>query len=126
MKLTNPTDKELEEAFAIHVAGWTKLNNGEWRSPAKTKRIEKTGICTDDLEYPPSYATNTNAILPLLETHTWRGCSYRSRSGSHFSARVEVVDHEFNLVVGESERSFPLAACVALLRAHGIEVEFTR
>jgi len=122
MKLTNPTEAELEEAFAIYVAGWTKLNNGEWRSPAKAKAIEETGICTDELEYPPSFLNATTMLLWMEKLNGYEHyCDGLGAWHSHmvcFSWKGQLIQ--------AADWTFPRAAAIALLRAHGVEVRFTR
>jgi len=129
-KLVKPTDRELDEAVAQYVAGWRR-EYGEWRSPEKTAAIEQTGICTDDLEYPPFYSTRVNVIWPLLESHHWiahsNGMTGSTHGYPHCSVKVKNSAgnwYEADWFSGDSiAQSFPRAICIALLRAHGVEVE---
>ncbi len=111
MKRTNPSDRDLDVSFATIVAGYTMhLHLGaEWR----VKEI-------------PHFTTSFDAVLPWLEKHTWRGCSYRSPEGDHFSATVNVVGKGLKLIEVQSGKSLAHAAVIALLRAHGVQVEFTK
>lgn len=115
MKLTNPTDDELNAAFAEKVAGYTMhLAPGcEWRR----KEI-------------PHFTTSADAVLPWLEKFGWKGTS--SRWGATCMATVVVNDCECTGAEYSAQQSyshtqspFPRAAVIALLRAHNVEIEFT-
>ncbi len=74
----------------------------------------------------PPYATSADAVLPLLE-------KYHIAVASRVSKQWVVEIHEENgepnseeydmINIGEATApTFPLAACLALLRAHGVEL----
>jgi hypothetical protein len=131
--LTNPTPEQLSEAVAVHVAGWEN----------------RTGMCENEIitfweprigEYygtpqidHPDYARSADAVLPLLEKRRSEG----RRIGMEMGFRLwRIWIHEKGpdgLYPSLLERapdgeyaSLPIAACIALLRAHGVEVVFTK
>jgi len=136
MKLIDPTLDELDAVFAENVAMWklfradgkhgrARYNGAQVFSAGGVYRIINGGK-EPAVEKLPYFTRSFDAVLPWLEKHTWRGCSYRAASGSHFSAAVEVVDNQLSLVRAESSKSLSHAGVIALLRAHGVEVVFTK
>lgn len=117
MTLTNPTDQQLSEAVAVHVAGWTF-----YTPPSKFRWDDASGCPTTE---EPQFATSADAVLPMLEKAGWS----REDTGlvwvSVFNGRGEVG------AGGGYDNSplpswpFPKCACIALLRAHGVQVVFT-
>jgi len=72
-----------------------------------------------------SYATSADAVMPLLEKFAWRGAG--NRCGSTHASTVLVWGKDGREYMGQADHthgknSFALAACIALLRAHGFEV----
>ena len=65
----------------------------------------------------PSFATSADAVLPWLEKHTWRGCSYCSPHGDHRAATVEVFCERDSSMITVQSTTLPRAACIALIRA---------
>lgn len=123
MKLTDPSDDALNEAFAEYVCG-LKVEVGEYRYSSYHGAIvgmgSGPGVASKD-EYGDSFCrvqdftSSANAVLPWLEKHAWiaRSCS----NGVHFTVDAGVCFEGF---------PFPKACVIALLRAHGVEIEFTR
>ena len=118
MKLINPTDDELNAAFAEKVAGW-KLNfagpsafgtnlNPYWED--EKGRAQFDG---------PWFVYSADAVLPWLEKH---GPSIE-RLG--FTGVWTIRLNDSQLLGEAADKSFPRAAVIALLRAHGVEVEVT-
>ena len=112
LKLTNPTDDELSAAVAEHVAGYKNV----------IYATHPPRLVADDPERPGErmriglYATSADAVLPLLE-------KCRHWKAQQWEPNVVWVDLDApNYGDGVAE-TFPRAACVALLRANGIEVE---
>lgn len=123
MKIINPTDDQLDAAFAEHVAGqiptvspgyFTYPNvRGFWRAKKFTQ--------------------SSDAVLPWLE----KGRESGRRIGIEVGFRLwRIWIHDKNTdglydsclerrPDGESD-TLPRAAVIALLRAHGVEVEFTK
>lgn len=98
MKLTNPTDNELNEAFAKNVCKWTVER---WPSP--------------------DFVNCADAVLIWLDKTYWQ---VQQTSKANKPLRVR-IGSEQDSCFGESD-TFPRAAVIALLRAHGVEVEFTQ
>ncbi len=105
--LTNPTDEQLEAAFAEHVAGWRDLHHDgvglEGKLPGRHQ------------EYVPDYLSSFDAVLPYLERPKW----YWSRDG-YGQVTVWTTDSSFY----SSPGGLPVAraAVIALLIAHGVTV----
>ncbi len=132
MKLTNPTDEELNAAFAEKVAG-EKVEHGEYYHDHPPTGRWMTGGSGPGVIHPNDgmgggfyrcigYCSSVDAVIPWLEK-------------ASFDAQITYSDTCCNWVVillqrftgqksyrGESE-SFAKAAVIALLRAHGVEVE---
>jgi len=121
-KLINPTDDELSAAVAEHVAGLTRdfEDVGEercaWWENGKGETV------------PANFATSADAVLPLLDRqHHWlhKSINDGKKITAHYvqidwkpgRASINQADH-----FCATEPTFPRAACIALLRANGIEV----
>jgi len=114
MKLINPTDNELDAAFAEHVAGWTHVYLGGpgyvWKHP----RPSDGELSIYPLERFTAYA---DAVLPYLEK-----CRYIT------TATFVPTQQKWCVGIGGDSGTasiFARAAVIALLRAHKVEVEFT-
>ena len=132
MKLTNPTDEQLIEAFALKVAGWKRggmFCQGDaqqppgWTVHGLTPPLPN-GQLPDfhwiaDL---PRFTESFDAVLPYLNSHAVRIDRYQSSCGDN--AEWQVVLDENDNHFG-SDPLLPRAAAIALLRAHGVEVEFS-
>lgn len=118
MRLINPTDAELNAAFAEKVAEITVLVRPDWGCTLNYDHGD--GI----IRPLPLFTTSADAVLPWLEKHTWRGCSYRAPLNNHFYAEVEITASPSQQFRGISDKSLAKAAVIALLRARGVEVEF--
>lgn len=101
MKLTNPTDQELDAAFAEHVAGWRERQTFDmW----------------------PAFTRSMDAVLPYLaECDSWN-MEYDQGEGRELT--VDVWRPMHGRFVGDGT-SLPRAVVIAILSAHGITVEFT-
>ncbi len=127
MKLLNPTDDELNAAFAEKVAGWHLGDesknefSGYWYS--SSGNVEKLG------KDPMKFTTSADAVLPWLEKMPqWANESvgYGPKATRHYCRvfhRPKQSDISDNLYLGKAD-TFPRAAVIALLLAHGVEVEF--
>ena len=121
LKLTTPTDDELSAAVAEHVAGreWDEIAGKFWNFEADKTRGSFSLI---------PFATSADAVLPLLEK--W-GDFCVSRYGGEYIIelnRFEMLPdgREGDYVQHQGDDvKLPRAACIALLRANGIEVEVT-
>jgi hypothetical protein len=120
--LKTATPEQISVAVAEYVAGYT-------RGPGVTGPFD--GITKPTWIYPgacgpgntadqlPEYATSADAVLPLLEKAGGFWCDF---NGKQFEVQVGT-----NLARGYGypwgiAKTLPLAACIALLRAHGVEV----
>jgi len=127
--LTNPTDDELNAAFAEKVAGALAVCDGMMRLP--DAKCGKQAF--ESWKRYPEWATSADAVLPLLERDGW---DWEHRFSTSWTAKKQTLESvtiwgpskEFvarhDYVKGEC--TFPRAACIALLRAHGVEVVFTK
>lgn len=107
MTLTNPTDQELNAAFAEHVVGFLFPT-----APKDGKCEEWSGA---------NYCGSADAVTPFLEKRA------RAITISYCDVTVQWTVNliGFNTTwLGHSE-TLPRAAVVALLRANGVEVNFT-
>lgn len=117
-KLVNPTDEQLNNAVAIHVAGWTCFDSEApwgWRNPAG-ELFHRADV--------PRFTTSADAVLPFLEKHSWMHYD-------HFDPRdginnISICDFESGKHLGAAQaKGFALTSVIALLRSHGAEVSFT-
>jgi hypothetical protein len=110
MKLLNPTDDELNAAFAKEVAGW------KWE---KTDRDHMAWIEYREggsWEVEPNFTTSADAVLPYVSKLKEVGIHYVD--GDWF---VRCWSEDKNCANCDS---FAKACVIALLRARGVEVEF--
>lgn len=130
MKLVNPTDDELNVAFAEKVAGAVPCD--QWK-PFMHDSMMK-GDCGHEACYPRKlpvdYCKSANAVLPWLEKTGFGNTPWiPSPKISHLSASVIASNLGWRVDVGDdsahTDKSFAKAATIALLRVHGVEIEFT-
>ena len=120
MKLINPTDRELDEAFAEHVAGWKVEFDGD-----------KKYLSPDGENWHmwsiPYFTGSVDLVLPWLEK--FGGAVYVNRytgwGDTNWAVRLYENDEDGSLMGEAEEPTLPRAAMIALLRAHGVEIEFT-
>ena len=123
MKLLNPTDDQLNAAFAEKVAGWKRLDCDLWdvgldiSSPWCRKRSDGIWISNRT-----AWTESADAVLPWLEKHRVAPIAeYRPTvRAPAFTGWEIMLEHGCN---GRAS-TFPRAAVIALLRANGVEVEF--
>lgn len=120
-KLIKPTDREIDAAVAEHVAGMVPVSNcpcGEgctdsWQNP------------DGSVEWLPRFSGYVDVVLPLLEK--WKEGNTLFIAGTNIGSErawgVESIDNSRNVRVFERGVSLPRTICIALLRAHGVEVE---
>lgn len=135
--LTNPTDDELSAAVAEYVAGWTYQTFPNGACPHikhwKNAKGEHTSIYMNG-----RFATSADAVLPLLTAHTKRTNEKRGGEGDTWQIYAPADENDVWTVNpvwmhhdgfieetgnGNQAKTFPRAACIALLRASGIEVK---
>ena len=110
MKLINPTNTQLNVAFAEYIAKWpkTEINSAlHW------------GVDW----FGPTYTNSADIILPWLEKLTYGGTIMFL--GHTPKWRVQICMRN-DLNFEADAESFARAAVIALLRAHGVEIEFTK
>lgn len=126
--LTNPTNDKLDAAVARYVVGQYSTRQ-DW------DRLMELHQTTIPMFLP--YATSADAVLPLLAAHTKRTNELRGGEGDTWKIHAPAGDdddwsvcpiwmHHDGWVeeigmMGEAP-TFPRAACIALLRANGVEV----
>lgn len=119
MKMINPSDRRLEEAFARHVAKWRKRENEddeeitEWYD--KKNKLVSHG---DKFGNLPNWIGSVNAVMPWLD----KNLVFIQKEDGQWSVGVDAWT---TIHYGKS-RSLPRAAVIALLRAEGVEVEFRK
>lgn len=120
MKLVNPTDDQLNAAFAQHVAGWF---------PIEPKHSKGSLMMVDEWwdakGYPvgaPRFVTSVDAVTPWLEK-AGRWSAIRGADGL-YEINLDDIPMPETGVYWAIDASLPRAAVIALLRAHGVEVEF--
>lgn len=120
MKLVNPTNEQLNAAFAEKVVGWVWIPLAEgapyWEG---NYWMDREGVMHDPKASDCLFTTSADAVLPWLEKTDDPDAAYRDGLWSV----AFYVDKENNWVKGE-DKSLPRAAAIALLRAHGVEVEY--
>lgn len=117
MTLTNPTDDELNAAFAEKVV-----------------KPNPIGKMWGDEYIRPDFINSFDALLPWLEMKEVVEVIYNHNpyiGTKGYSVQVSDAFTEDNKEpAGRSGwvncRSLPRAACIALLRAHGVVVEVTK
>jgi hypothetical protein len=123
--LVNPNEVQLNEAFALHVAG-RKL----------TPEIQPAGVLWDVIAIAKvlnenerrtwRFAQSVDAVLPYLEAWRVEDRDYRlfliSHSGHDYV--VELGGHQAGATIHRGS-SLARALVICLLRAKGIEVTFT-
>ncbi|MCR6656616.1 MAG: hypothetical protein NVV63_12580 [Opitutus sp.] len=70
----------------------------------------------------PRYATSADAVLPLLEKFVAEGSRSVGWSANQSIAHIVTLYYGMAECARGQAQTFPLAACIALLRAHGIKV----
>lgn len=124
MKLVNPTDDELNAAFAEKVCGWTLHKENISVNPVgyipHIRWMDKEEVVQFNGE-KLDFTASASSVLPWLEAaaSSWSKecdgsiwCEMPCNRGTFRGSLVH-------------EQPFARAAVIALLRAHGVEIEFT-
>lgn len=128
--MKNPTEYELNTKFALNVAGWNCEKEGVECLSWYNENGAFMGGRNDGQPWSgiPKYCTSADLVLPWLEKRymetDWIGGPirhYTTASGKQACWRVRLPG---SCAEAEAE-TLPRAIVIALLRAHGIEVEFT-
>ncbi len=123
--LTNPTEDEINAAVAEYVAGWKcEMINGAWSGDPDSSAPVWTSPSgqVSTAYFIPAFTRSADAVLPLLEK--WPG--EWTKTGRMWIELSTYNDEDGPGTVEATADTFPLAACIALLRANGITVEFTK
>ncbi len=124
MKLINPTDEELNAAFAEKVAGWGLLVPSGFDGKDHIG-IPPKGQRTGNAEIVPRFTTSADAVLPWLDQMNYIAtCCPVSGSKHHHCIITIHTWHTAEKIGDANSQCFARAAVIALLRAHGVEVEF--
>ena len=121
------TDQKINELVAEKVAGWRLIHNSY---PYLNQWMEGDQ-CRNQI---PDYVHDANAVIGLLSDHHWWGhsCGNSGTKQGYSDFRIIVTEickpdlsnngkeHE---QWGTGENAFCRAACLALLKAHGVEVK---
>lgn len=118
MKLTNPTDEQLNAAFAEQVCGWKWRTFPDGACPEIKHWRDVYGNIVS-IHWPKySFTTSADAVLPWLEKRQWVRVELCAFGEPKWGISV------MHGPIGMAD-TFPRAATIALLRAHGVEVEFS-
>ncbi len=122
MKLTNPDDTELNVIFALEIAGWT------WTTAGGMFLVDpKDGL----IHNVPDFVKSVDAVLPWMEKCKGASILFDPIFGDPIwrvdcALKEEECDFpEWRTDNAFAHNSLAKAAVVSLLKAHGVEVEFT-
>ncbi len=113
MKLVKPTDEELNAAFAEKVCGWSKGDDGYGYETVYSEKVAPYKTMGPVWKY--NFVKSADAVLPYIQKLDEVGIHYCS--GDWF---VRCWSEDKNCANCDS---LPKACVIALLRAHGVEVE---
>lgn len=117
MKLIDPSDDALNEAFAVEVAGWV---------PTCTASADDDDGRSRTWAARPNYCRSADAVLPWLEKCDWQVSTRRAFEWEGKDGYVRRVELNFisqmTIKAGRHEArvdecSFPRAAAIAAQRA---------
>lgn len=128
MRLVNPSDADLQEAFAVNVAKWTFITFPTGACP-NIKHWKDSGGKHVSIHMDGRWIDSADAVLPWLEKNGVVRTDY-VKASANYQWRVDI----FESIAGAehapkgwaNDAMFPRAAVIALLRAHGVEIEFTQ
>jgi hypothetical protein len=110
--LSQLSDAELTEVFAVEVAGWTP------HAVEEKKCHDPEGLSCYWSDVPP-FAMSANDVLPWLEKHK---CTVPSWAEGSWSVTIydetgEGETYDMPILGEEDDKSFARAAATALIRA---------
>lgn len=142
--LNKPTDDELSGAVAEHVAKLPRVGPEWGKGPKYWYKIRDAHDGGNLMDTVPPYATSANAALPLLENEKKRGMWVQIKdhtNGIDCGKRdwlVIISDYDDCCDPYEGDPGYPKpgsrlycegvdpvfakAVCIAVLKAHGVEV----
>lgn len=121
MKLIDPTDDQLNVAFAEYVCGWIRRDMGKIGTHKKPDAFHSARGWECNEINPTQFTTSSDAVLPWLEK-----CYCQIGFGPAWRVTIEGGRTNKINAATHLDDSLPRAAAIALLRAHGVEVEFTK
>lgn len=110
--LDTKTDAQLDELFAVEVAGWHRQEE-RWPSQPYTRWTWRDKPGGDIRACDLRFTTDANAVLPWLEKHGWKGTSDGQRAAVVVLAGPDQQVHEVRGIAP----TFARAAVIALIRA---------
>ncbi len=130
--MLNPTEDDLNAAFAEKVAGWKNVFKGEHTGIFYGYPPIPTGVGCGDAPLP-RFTQSTDAVMPWLARHvTETGClwSITVRPDGLFLVNQGYQDESGPMLDGGQgadveDKSLPRAIVIALLRARGVVLNFT-
>lgn len=132
MTLINPTDDELNRAFAEKVCGWvwTKIRearriNGDLVEPELFVWCRQNGEFAGN-PWQHDFTHSADAVLPWLEKDHYSFSIYYDQTTCVWTVELMQRFTGTKTYRASCEESMAKAAVIALLRAHGAEVEFTK
>lgn len=129
-RLLNPTDAQLNVAFSIEIAGWHDVYYEEDEEADIDSRTVypwkgMAGLPPDGgkRRLIPPFSTYFEAVRPWLEKLDEWDLSWSRKMGYQLTTRlIDLPCPEIVII----DKSLARAATIALLRAHGVEIEFTK
>lgn len=133
MKLINPTDDELNAAFAEKVAGWqptedqierASIIDEAWYGDATREQAVQSAIRA----FRPHFTRSMDAVLPWLEKSGYYVslCYWNGPWAEPPGWCLSLWENDENgQQVGDyvRDKSLPRACVIALLRVHGVDIE---
>ena len=134
LRLINPTNDQINAAVAEYIAGWTDIRFEEGEDvdiesrtiyPWEGMRGKPPG--GEARRMVPAYSILPNFVLPFLEKEF---ISFKWNPGDRLLEWLQPhvgapATWEFCFASVPLDHAFSLAACIALLHVHGVEVEFS-
>jgi len=131
MKLLNPTDEQLNAAFAEKVAGWrpSEQEIAAWQTWAQISGCDTSrdnAESTAKMCDRPHFCTSADAVLPWLESWAYVDISRDTdyNAGPWSCGVAKSTDSQFGKLYHGPGETLAHAVVVALLRANGVEVTF--
>jgi hypothetical protein len=135
-KLIDPTDDELNESFAVIVAGFTcahkwkhkhEHSSGKRGAAYVCERCGKSVVGGGNANVCSHYTESVDLALPYAESDDWWINIEKCPTNPKYMIYVyRERPYTENKVAEIMDDSLARGLVLALLRAHGIEIEFTK
>lgn len=122
MKLTNPIDAKLNSVFAEKIAGLDIHTPRKWLSGDGVTRVTAPA-------HIPSFVSSIETVLPWLEKSGWfAAISHKDEWGEKGYVISIWENSEDGKILADHHEDVSLARglTIQLLRANGVEIEFTK